>query len=145
VFPEDSQLIQNLLGKRPVEMRPVPPFGFAPGGPRNVQNKIWVRVREDCGDDVALNQTFLAYASDYFLLSASMSQHNVRGSEENMQVASLDHSVWFHRPTNFARWHLYTQDSPSAQNARGFNRGSIYREDGVLVASAVQEGLIRQR
>jgi acyl-CoA thioesterase-2 len=86
----------------------------------------------------------LAYASDYSLLGTSMRPHGVSWLS-GVQTASLDHILWFHRPSNFSRWHLYVQDSPSASGARGFNRGAIYREDGVLVASAAQEGLIRAR
>jgi acyl-CoA thioesterase-2 len=86
----------------------------------------------------------LAYASDYSLLGTAMRPHGASWMS-GVQTASLDHILWFHRPTNFSRWHLYVQDSPSASGARGFNRGAIYREDGVLVASAAQEGLIRKR
>jgi acyl-CoA thioesterase-2 len=62
-----------------------------------------------------------------------------------MQVASLDHALWFHNPSRFSDWHLYAQDSPSASGGRGFNRGSIYTQSGKLVASATQEALIRYR
>jgi acyl-CoA thioesterase-2 len=103
-----------------------------------------VRTRGDAGDDVPLNQALLAYASDFSLLGTAMRPHGVNWMS-GVQTASLDHILWFHRPTNFSRWHLYVQDSPSASGARGFNRGAIYRDDGVLVASAAQEGLIRHR
>jgi acyl-CoA thioesterase II len=92
-----------------------------------------------CGDDIALNQAALAYSSDYSLLGTAMRPHGVSW-QSGVQTASLDHIIWFHRPTNFSKWHLYVQDSPSASGARGFNRGAIYREDGVLVASTAQEG-----
>jgi acyl-CoA thioesterase II len=105
---------------------------------------VWLRAKKDLGDDIALNQCLLAYASDYSLLGTAMRPHGVSW-QSGVQTASLDHILWFHRPTNFSRWHLYVQDSPSASGARGFNRGAIYREDGVLVASAAQEGLIRKR
>ena len=112
--------------------------------PAAAQHSVWFRATSDVGDDVALNQILLAYASDYSLLGTAMRPHGVSWAS-GVQTASLDHILWFHRPTNFARWHLYVQDSPSASGARGFNRGGIYREDGILVASAAQEGLIRKR
>jgi acyl-CoA thioesterase II len=132
------------LRKRPIEMRPVDPVSLLNPTPKPAEQFVWLRAREDLGDDIALNQALLAYASDFSLLGTAMRPHGVSWMS-GVQTASLDHILWFHRPTNFSRWHLYAQDSPSASGARGFNRGAIYREDGVLVASAAQEGLIRQR
>lgn len=132
------------LRKRPIEMRPVDPVSLLKPTPKQAEQYVWLRARENVGDDVALNQALLAYASDFSLLGTAMRPHGVSWMS-GVQTASLDHILWFHRPTNFSRWHLYAQDSPSASGARGFNRGAIYREDGVLVASAAQEGLIRQR
>lgn len=132
------------LRKRPIEMRPVAPVSLLAPKPAGPEQFVWLRAREDVGDDVALNQALLAYASDFSLLGTAMRPHGVSWMS-GVQTASLDHILWFHRPTNFSRWHLYAQDSPSASGARGFNRGAIYREDGVLVASAAQEGLIRRR
>ena len=117
--------------------------GFLPAEITGVK-RLDLQLLGDVGDDVALNQILLAYASDYSLLGTAMRPHGVSWAS-GVQTASLDHILWFHRPTNFARWHLYVQDSPSASGARGFNRGGIYREDGILVASAAQEGLIRKR
>lgn len=132
------------LRKRPIEMRPIEPMSLTNPKPMSNEQYVWIRARGDLGDDVALNQALLSYASDFSLLGTSMRPHGVSWMS-GVQTASLDHILWFHRPTNFSRWHLYVQDSPSASGARGFNRGAIYREDGVLVASAAQEGLIRQR
>ncbi|GAM97444.1 acyl-CoA thioesterase II [alpha proteobacterium U9-1i] len=128
----------------PIEMRAVEPVNIRDPKPVSSIHRVWFRLREDWGDDIALNQVVLAYASDYSLLGTGMRPHGVSWMT-GIQGASLDHIVWFHRPTNFSRWHLYVQDSPSASGARGFNRGSIYRDDGVLVASTAQEGLIRKR
>lgn len=132
------------LRRRPIEMRPVEPVSLLSPKPASAEQAVWLRARGDLGDDVALNQALLSYASDFSLLGTAMRPHGVSWMS-GVQTASLDHILWFHRPTNFSRWHLYVQDSPSASGARGFNRGAIYREDGVLVASAAQEGLIRQR
>jgi acyl-CoA thioesterase-2 len=132
------------LRELPIEMRAIDPVDAAKPVVKPPHQMTWFRARADAGDDIALNQTLIAYASDYSLLGTAMRPHGVSW-QSGVQTASLDHIIWFHRPTNFARWHLYVQDSPSASGARGFNRGALYREDGVLVASVAQEGLIRQR
>lgn len=138
--PEATAWLRHL----PIEMRPIDPVDVTAPVVKPPHQQVWLRARSDVGEDIALNQALLAYASDYSLLGTAMRPHGVSW-QSGVQTASLDHIVWFHRPTNFARWHLYVQDSPSASGARGFNRGAIYREDGVLVASTAQEGLIRQR
>jgi acyl-CoA thioesterase-2 len=92
-----------------------------------------------------LHRCALAYASDYSLLSASLSPHSHRPFDPALMMASLDHAVWFHRPFRADEWLLYVQDSPSAEGARGFCRGTIFSRDGTLVASVAQEGLIRVR
>jgi acyl-CoA thioesterase-2 len=136
--------VTRWLRALPVEMRAIDPVDAAKPVAKPPHQMTWLRARSDVGDDIALNQTLLAYASDYSLLGTAMRPHGVSW-QSGVQTASLDHIIWFHRPTNCSRWHLYVQDSPSASGARGFNRGALYREDGVLVASMAQEGLIRQR
>lgn len=154
-FPEERQRLREMYADQPevaqfwasdspIEMRSVDPVNQRRPEPLPAQHRVWFRARGDLGDDVALNQALLAYASDYSLLGTAMRPHGVSWMS-GIQTASLDHILWFHRPTNFSRWHLYVQDSPSASGARGFNRGGVYREDGVLIASAAQEGLIRKR
>jgi acyl-CoA thioesterase-2 len=137
---ETTRWLRNL----PIEMRAIDPVDVSNPTPKPPQQSVWLRARADVGDDVGLNQALLAYASDYSLLGTAMRPHGVSW-HSGVQTASLDHIIWFHRPTNFSRWHLYAQDSPSASGARGFNRGAIYRNDGTLVASTAQEGLIRPR
>jgi acyl-CoA thioesterase-2 len=139
--PEDQK---RWLRRRPIEMRQVDPVSQLKPVVKPAEHFVWLRARESVGDDVALNQALLAYASDYSLLGSAMRPHGVSWMSA-VQTASLDHIIWFHRPTDFSCWHLYAQDSPSASGARGFNLGAIYREDGVLVASTAQEGLIRRR
>jgi len=143
-FKDAPEEFQRWMRERPIEMRPINPQDHMAPKPLPAQENIWFRARKDVGDDPIMNQAILAYASDMSLLSTAMRPHGVSW-QTGMQTASLDHIIWFHRPTNFARWHLYVQDSPSGSGARGFNRGAIYREDGVLVASVAQEGLMRQR
>lgn len=144
MFKDHPEQLKNWLRDRPIEMRQVDPINMVKPMPAAPEHLVWFRAKGDAGDDIALNQTLLAYASDFSLLGTALRPHGVSWLT-GVQTASLDHILWFHRPTNFSRWHLYVQDSPSASGARGFNRGSIYREDGVLVASAAQEGLMRKR
>jgi len=144
IFKDNPKELKAWTRDRPIEMRQVDAINHLKPEKKSAEHLVWFRMRGDLGDDIALNQTALAYASDYSLLGTAMRPHGVSWMS-GVQTASLDHILWFHRPTNFSRWHLYVQDSPSASGARGFNRGAIYREDGVLVASAAQEGLIRWR
>jgi acyl-CoA thioesterase-2 len=135
---------KSWLHRGPIEIRAIDPTSHLNPQKAEPEQLAWMRARDDVGNGVAFNQIMLAYASDYSLLGTAMRPHGVSWASP-VQTASLDHIIWFHRPTNFARWHLYVQDSPSASGARGFNRGAVYREDGVLVASTAQEGLIRPR
>ncbi|HUO11287.1 MAG TPA: acyl-CoA thioesterase II [Caulobacteraceae bacterium] len=130
---------------RPVEMRPVDPTNFIGGEAMAPVQNVWMRATTPLGDDVMLNQCALAYASDMSFLSTSMRPHAMGWQTPGLQTASIDHAIWFHRPSNFNDWHLYAQKSPSASGARGFNLGEIYTEDGRLVASTAQEGLMRYR
>ena len=131
-----------LTRPRPFETRPVvlDPPGDRP--PRAPFDNVWFRAAGPVPADLA--QPLLAFASDATLLSTSLLPHG-KSIFSNLQVASLDHAMWFHRPLSFDDWLLYAQDSPSASGARGFNRGAIFSRDGTLIASVTQEGLIRPR
>jgi len=131
-----------LTRPRPFETRPVilDPPGDRP--PRPPYDNVWFRAAGPV--PAALSQALLAYTSDASLLSTSLLPHG-KSIFSNLQVASLDHAMWFHRPFRFDDWLLYAQDSPSASGARGFNRGAIFLRDGTLIASVAQEGLIRPR
>ncbi|MDO8380113.1 acyl-CoA thioesterase II [Phenylobacterium sp.] len=129
----------------PVEVRPVDPAPHGVVEAREPYDMCWFRARVSLGDGVVLNQCALAYGTDMTLLDVSLRPHGVDWDSGRLQVASLDHALWFHKASDFSRWHLYVQDSPSASGGRGFNRGSIYGPDGALVASATQEALIRYR
>ncbi|HSV01663.1 MAG TPA: acyl-CoA thioesterase II [Phenylobacterium sp.] len=130
---------------QPIEMRSEDARTYFRSGPSEPESASWIRCRDPIGDDPRMHQVILAYASDMNLLSTAMRPHRVHWQTPGFQSASLDHTMWFHRPTNFETWHLYVQDSPSASGGRGFIRGAIYSEAGVLVASVAQEGLIRMR
>ena len=129
----------------PIEMRPVNPRPFASSQPSEPVNLVWFRANGTYRDDVAAHQCVLAYASDMTLMEPSLRPHGLNWMSPGMQSASLDHALWFHRPSDLRDWHLYVQESPSTSGARGFNRASIFSRDGALVASATQEALIRVR
>jgi len=137
-----------VVRERPFETRSVLGRGpFGESGDRPVRaplDHIWLKTRGRLADDPAVHRALLAFVSDMSLLDTALLPHG-KSIFSHVQVASLDHAMWFHRPFRADDWLLYVQDSPSASGGRGFNRGAIYRRDGVLVASVAQEGLIRPR
>jgi acyl-CoA thioesterase II len=134
---------EALLRPRPIEQRLADPRGFGEKAPP--YSRTWMRAKAPIGPDPHLHQVILAYSTDMGLMEASMRPHGLTWRQPGFQAASLDHAIWFHRPSNFNHWHLFEQESPSASGGRGMNRGQIFSEDGVLVASTAQEALIRQR
>lgn len=131
--------------ERPIELRHCDPLRYVDGKPRPPEQSVWIRATAPLPDDPAIHQCVLAYASDMTLLDAALVAHGSTVFSGEIQAASLDHALWFHRPFRADEWLLYTQDSPFAGGARGFTRGRIYTEAGELVASVAQEGLIRRR
>lgn len=134
-----------MLRPRPIEIRPVDPDDWFEPQKRPPFQASWFRLAAPIGDDPAMHRAILAYASDMTLLGTAMLPHAVSWTTGNMQTASLDHALWLHEPFRADEWLLYAADSPWSGHARGFNRGSFYTRDGRLIASATQEGLIRQR
>jgi acyl-CoA thioesterase-2 len=131
--------------QRPVEIRPVDPRDpFAPKVQKPVR-RLWYRAVDRLPDDPALHRYLLAYASDFSFLGTALDPHGVSFMTQGMQVASIDHAIWFHRPFRVDEWLLYDVESPSAAGARGIVRGRFFDRSGRLVASTVQEGLIRKR
>jgi acyl-CoA thioesterase-2 len=129
---------------RPIEMRPVILDDWMNRKPREPFDNVWIRATGPVPDNVIVQQSVLAYASDMSLLDTALLPHG-RSWNSPMQMASLDHAMWFHHPFKMDDWLLYAQDAPSSSGARGFNRGSIFTREGKLVASVVQEGLMRTR
>jgi len=105
---------------------------------------IWLRADGDPGPEQLINTVLLTYASDMSLLDTAALTHGFRFGDPNMIMASLDHAMWFHRPFRVDEWLLYVQESHSASGSRGIARGLVYRQSGELVASVMQEGLLRQ-
>lgn len=134
-----------LTQRRPFQVRPVRHGTGGASGSVEPAKYVWMRAVDRVPDDPVLHSTLLAYLSDYELLGTATLPHGVRFVDEQVQMASLDHAMWFHRPCRLDDWLLFSFDSPSASGARGLARGLIFRRDGVLVASTAQEGLIRVR
>lgn len=132
IFPEFPLRFRLTLPENPIEP---PPGSFSV--------KLWMKAEGEMSDEILMHQALLVYASDHRLLSTSLRPHERSVYQGKTMIASLDHSMWFHRPFRFDEWMLYCVNTPSAQNARGLSFGSIFSRDGVLVASVAQEGLIR--
>jgi acyl-CoA thioesterase II len=130
---------------RPIELRPVDLRHFFSREKLEPLQYVWVRATGALPDDPDIHRCVLAYASDMTLLDTALFAHGRMIFDPDLQAASLDHALWFHRPFRADEWLLYAEDSPSASGARGFNRGSLFSRDGRLVASVAQEGLIRLR
>ena len=131
--------------ERPIELRPVDVSRYFAREKRDPEQRIWMRANGQLPDDLALHQCVLAYASDFSLLDTALIAHGKLMFDKDIQLASLDHALWLHRPFRADEWLLYAQDSPSSHGSRGFCRGSIFTRDGKPVASVAQEGLMRER
>lgn len=131
--------------ERPVEMRPIILEHYTSREKLAPIQDIWIRTTGAVPDDRRLRAAVLAYLSDMTLLDTSTFAHGRAVFDRDIQAASLDHAMWFHRDHQLDGWLLYTQDSPSTGGSRGFTRGALYSQDGTLLASVAQEGLIRLR
>lgn len=143
MVPEKTRLFWQR--ENPVEMRIIDPARYTARQARPAAQAIWMRANGRLPADPVMHQALLAYASDFTLLDTALIPHGKVLFDPDLQLASLDHAMWFHRPFAADEWLLYVQDSPSGAAARGFCRGLIYARDGRLVASTVQEGLMRKR
>jgi acyl-CoA thioesterase-2 len=139
-------LRERALVERPFEMRPVGPASDPTHPASRPPNRmVWLKTVGRLPDDPALHRYLLAYASDHSLITTSLLPHGVTWLTPGMQVASLDHVMYFHQPFRVDEWLLYVLDSPAAHGARGLARGRLFTQDGRLVATTTQEGLIRKR
>ena len=130
---------------RPIELRPVSLTHYFSTEKLEPSQNIWVRTTGPVPDDRRLRAAVLAYLSDMTLLDTALFAHGTSVLDRALQVASLDHAMWFHRPPVLDDWLLYSQDSPSAFGGRGMTRGALFSRDGTLIASVAQEGLIRKK
>jgi len=140
-----EHLRDTLTRERPIEIRPVDPINPFKPEARPPHKQSWFKTQGHLPDDPVLHRCLLTYASDFSFLGTSLNPHGVTFMSKGMQVASLDHAIWFHRDFRMDEWLLYDKDSPSASGGRGFNRGNFFNQQGGLVASTTQEALIRKR
>ena len=131
--------------ERPIDVRIVDASRYMSREPREARQSIWLKANGPLADNPYIHQAVLAYASDFTLLDTALVAHGKLLFDSDVQLASLDHAMWFHRPFRADDWLLYVQDSPTASNARAYCRGAIFDREGRLVASTVQEGLMRPR
>jgi acyl-CoA thioesterase-2 len=129
--------------ERPFEIRAVEPIQLLDPAPAEPKRHVWIRAVAPLPENPHLHRNLLAYISDYQLVGTSTLPHEVSFVAGNLQMASLDHAMWFHRPFRIDEWLLYVMESPNASGARGLALGRFYTADGRLVASTAQEGLIR--
>jgi len=129
----------------PIDFRPTDIARYAAQAGREPRQNVWVRIGEPLPDDPAIHRAALLYLSDFSLIDAALVTHGRTIYDNRIQVASLDHAMWLHRPARADEWLLYVEDSPSASGGRGLVRGLLYSGDSALVASVAQEGLIRQK
>jgi acyl-CoA thioesterase-2 len=132
--------------ERPFDMRTIDPQDPLAPKPRPAVRSVWMRAVAALPDDQALHRNLLAYVSDFAFVTTALEPHGVSWlSARSLQIASIDHVMWFHQPFRCDEWLLHVMESPAAHGARGLARGQIFTRDGRLVASSAQEGLIRQR
>lgn len=131
--------------ERPIEMRPVRYLNPLNEEVMEPLRYVWFKANGVMPDDVRIHKYLLAYASDFSFLPTALLPHGKGYMSENMQVVTIDHSMWFHRDFRMDDWLLYVVDSSSASGSRGLVRGRFFTRDGKMVATSVQEGLIRHR
>ena len=139
-----EKLSRFLKWQRPIELRPVQSTHLLHPEPTPPFQDIWIKAIDALPDDPAIHKVLLAYASDYSLLGTALLPHGLTFTQGTIRAASLDHAMWFHRDFRMDEWLLYSMDSPNMSHGRGFSRGNLFTREGTLVASMVQEGMIRR-
>jgi acyl-CoA thioesterase II len=141
---------EERFGPRAVEPRPIdiryvndPPWIARESGERSTRSQVWMRADGVLPDLPLLHVCVLAYASDMTLLDSMLARHGLAFGLDRVLLASLDHAMWFHRPARADEWVLYDTESPSAAGSRGLATGRFFAQDGTLLATVVQEGLLR--
>jgi acyl-CoA thioesterase II len=140
----DHPSARHLAEGRAIEQRHVEGNLFVtPASGRVADQSVWMRATGTLPDDPLVHDAVLAYASDYSLLETILRRHGRTWSTPGLRAASLDHAMWFHRPARADEWILYAEHSPSAQGGRGLGIGRMFTQDGSLVATVAQEGMLR--
>ncbi|MGC5255698.1 acyl-CoA thioesterase [Gordonia sp. DT218] len=144
----DARWLHRLLSSVGVEFRfpeEYPRLANRRGEPRPPVQRAWIRTSEALDDDPLTHAAGFSYCSDLFLLSAALPPHARHIDTPGLQLASLDHAVWLHSPFRADEWHLYEQHGYWMGNGRGISSGRLFDRDGILLASTMQEGLLRFR
>ena len=140
-----SQSMKEALSyHRPVEVHTIDSANAYVAKKRDPLRNLWIRGRDKLDAPLAMHQASLAYASDYHFLSTCLQPHGLSVQDKSLRLATIDHAMWFHKPFKFDEWLFYQMESPFSGNGRGLVQGKIYNKQGELVATAVQEGLMRQ-
>lgn len=140
-LPEKFQRLLRLSA--PFDLKPVGLEEAIQTGNFSPCRHFWVKTIDKLPDDMQLHRSILAYVSDYGLLTTTLIPHGLQFPNTNLVMASIDHAMWFHRPCRMDEWLLYSCEAISTGNARGLAKGHFYRQDGKLIASTCQEGLVR--
>lgn len=141
--PLSDKMQQTLSYHRPIDIRTVDPKAMFGDDVVVPERFIWMKSQHELQQNVALHQAALAYASDYHFLSTALQAHPVKFNDRKLRMATIDHAMWFHVPFDFNQWHVYSTVSPFVGNSRGVVQGQFFNEDKVLIASTMQEGMIR--
>lgn len=149
IFDHQEFLPDNIRGKflseKPIEVRPIQKYNWVNPEKSEPLCQMWIKANGSMSDDTKAHFCMLSYCSDFQFLTTSLMPHAVSHWNPNFQIASVDHAMWFHRPFRIDEWLLYSTESPSAFGGRGLVKGQIFNQKGDLVASTMQEGVIRQR
>ncbi len=139
-----ERLRRVMQWRRPLIVKPVDPRQFLGGASRLPAKRVWMKAADRLPDSEFLHAALFAYLSDYELIGTVTLPHGLHADRAHLQMASLDHAMWFHRALRVDEWLLFDLHTPNASGGRGLAQGQVYRRDGTLVASLAQEGLIRQ-
>ncbi|MEP1384773.1 MAG: acyl-CoA thioesterase domain-containing protein [Paraglaciecola sp.] len=134
----------NIAYHKVIDMRTVQTIDINSPEVLEPKRYIWMKAEEVLSGNINLNQVMLAYASDYNFLATSLQPHGISVRDRDLRIATIDHSMWFHHPFDFDEWLLYCAESPFSGSARGLVRGQFFNQAGKLVASTMQEGLMRK-
>lgn len=149
VFDHQEHIPENIRGKflaeKPIELRPVEQYNWLAPEAMPAKCHMWIKTNGAMPDDLRIHTYMLAYTSDFHFLPTALFAHGITHWQPNFQIATIDHAMWFHRPFRMDEWLLYVMDSPTAIGGRGLVKGQIFNQAGDLVASTMQEGVIRQR
>ena len=142
-IPEEVR--DKFLAEKPIELRPIEQYNWIKPEKTAPVCHMWIKANGQLPDDPRIHKYMLAYTSDFHFLPTALFSHGVSHWQPNFQIATIDHAMWFHRPFRFDDWLLYVMESPTSVGGRGLVRGQIYNQAGDLVATTMQEGVIRQR